>query len=148
MTYLGIGSSGGKPVNDTQHLSIVLIFGLLQTQCLLVVTILAWLVKHAQHSVQPVAWADVQTWYLHNDTVVGQAVDKRVGQSFRHDLSVIVVWLTTNIQYRLFYITHLMSQQVYCHHWDCVCAATFWQHVGFVSILCAQILTEAQRLRR
>ena len=134
-------------MDDAKHLGIVLIIGLLQTQCLLVVAVLARLVKNTQHAVQPVAGTHMQPRNLHNDTVVGQAVHKRIGQPLCHHLTVVVVRLSAHIQHGFLDVAYLVSQQIDRHHRNGVGTAAFRLHIGLVGILCPEVLTEAQCLR-
>ena len=89
----------------------------------------------------------MQTRYLHNDAVVSKAVDKRIGQALRHQFVVVVVRLTAHVEHWLFYVAHLVTQQIYRHHGNGVCALMLRQHILHIGILCTEILAEAQGLR-
>ena len=73
------------------HVGIVLIVGIVKLHKLLVVLLLVGLVKHAEDLVQPVVDLPVQEGDLHDDAVMHEAVDERVGKSLGHLAPLVVV---------------------------------------------------------
>ena len=115
MAHVGIGSSHRQPVEDTLHLAVVAVETVVETQQMLVRLVPVRLVEDAQHLVQAVVYLSVQTWYLHDDAVVRQAVDERVRQSFGDHLAVVVIRLVVHVDHRLLDVAHLVAQQVDGH---------------------------------
>ena len=101
MTHVRIGGCHRETVQDAFHVGILGIDGVIYLQQALVVLVRKRLVKDAQHCVQTVP--DMQTTGrravdeavkprdLNDNAVMGQAVDKRVWQSLRHDVIIVVV---------------------------------------------------------
>ena len=147
MTHLRVCCGSSQAMNDTQHVGIVLIGGLVKTQCLLAAALLVTLVEDAQHTVKPIARTNAKTGYLDDDAVVSQTVNKRIGQSLRHHTSIIVVRLAAHIQHRLLDVAHLMPKNIHRHHRDSVCTPPLRLHVLLVGILRTKILTKTKRLR-
>ena len=131
-------------MQDALHVGITAIDAVIQLQDTIVVSIATCLVEDAQHHVKTVVDLAMKTRNLNNNAVVRQAIDERVGQTFRHHMIVVVVRLVIDIQHRLLHITHLVPQQIDGHHWQCM---TGILHVLGVGIVHAQILAEAQCLR-
>ena len=73
------------------HVLITGIEIILYPQFMLVVIVHAGLVENAQHLVQSVVDLPMQSWYLHDDTVMCQAVHERIGKSLGHRIAVVVV---------------------------------------------------------
>ena len=86
----------------------------------------------------------MQTRNLHNDAVVRKTFNKRVGQSFGHNIVVVVARLMAHIEHRLLDVAHLVAQQIHSNHGQRI---TFVCHVFGVGIVYAKILAEAQGLR-
>ena len=128
------------------HIIITSVESLIDVEHLLTVLILKRLVKDAQHLVKSVVYLTMQTRYLHDDAVVGQAVDEGIRNSFRHQTAIVVVTLMVYIEHGFLDIAHLMPQQVDCHCRQCMTVVAVGHDVLGVLILYTQILAEAQRL--
>ena len=75
------------------------------------------LVKDAQHLVKTVVNLAVQTRNLHDDAVVSQTLDKRIGKAVYHPVVVVIVAVVIDIEYGNFDISHLVPQQIDGNHW-------------------------------
>ena len=128
------------------HLCIVTIYVVIETQQTGIVRILVRLVENAQHHVQAVLTVQmtVQTGDLHDDAVVGEAVYKSIGQSFRHDVVVVVEMLLVDVKHRHLNVANLMAQQVYSYHRQGMARIL---HILRIRVVNAQILTETKGLR-
>ena len=90
MTHVGIGGSHRQTMQDMLHVGIILIDSVVNAQDAFVILVTARLIKDAQHHVQTVVDMSVQTGNLYDDAVMCQAVDERIRQSPRHDVTVVV----------------------------------------------------------
>ena len=85
---------------------------------------------------------------LHNDAVMDEAVDKRVGKALGHLAALVVVRLMVDIEHGHVDVPHPVSENINCHHRDAVGRAQLLlHHIFLVGILGAEILPEAQGLR-
>ena len=146
MAHLSIGGRRQQSTDDNLHLVVAVVCCLVDVQHLLGASGLVRLVEDAQYLVQTVVNLTVQEGYLHDDAVVGQTVDKRVGQSFGHLPVVIVVRVAAHVEHRFLDVANLMAQQVDGHHGDGIALPAVGYHVGRIGILGTQILAEAQGL--
>jgi len=90
VTHVRIGSSLRQTMQDALHVGITAIDAVIQLQDTIVVSIATCLVEDAQHHVKTVVDLAMKTWNLNNNAVVRQAIDERVGQTFRHHMIVVV----------------------------------------------------------
>ena len=130
-----------------QHVGIVGIKAFVYVQHLFVRTVHLRLVEDAQHLLHAVVDLTAQTGYLHDDAVMRQTVDERIRQTLRHDVVIIVVGATANVEHRLLDVTHLMPKKIDRNHRDGIALLALRQYVLRVGIVHAKILTEAKRLR-
>ena len=84
----------------------------------------------------------MQTGYLHDDAVVGETVDKGVGEPFLHLFAIIVIRTVVHIKHRLFYLAHLVAQQIHRHHGQGVAVLAVLLDIAFVLVLHAEVLSE------
>ena len=113
----------------------------------LVAAPIAALIEHAQNLLEPVVHLAAQTWYLYDDAVVRQTVDKSVGQATGHQVLVVVVGLVLYVDDRLLDVAHLVTQNIDGNHRHGVPLAAVGQDVLLALVLHAKVLPETQRLR-
>ena len=96
-------------MKDGLHVVVVDIQAVIEMQEVFITSVGLCLVEHAQHLVKPVVDLPVQTRYLYDDAVVGQTVDKGIGESFGHPTLIVVVGFVMYVDDGFFYIAHLMA---------------------------------------
>ena len=146
VSHLCIRSSGNQAVDNQHHIRVILILGFVNVHNLAVILVFERLVEHAQNFLQPVIDSAVQTRNLHNNAFMRQALNKRVGQSLRHHVTLVIIGMMFHVKNGFFYIAHAVSQQINGYHRDATTRQLIvLQHVIRIGILCAQILAEAER---
>ena len=134
-------------MKDVLHVGIVLIVGLVKFYKLPVVLLFVGLVKHAEHFVQSVVDLSVQEWYLYDDAVMDETVDKGVGKPLGYLVTVVIIRLMVDIKHGHVYISDPVPENIYSHHWNAVGRAHLLvNHVLGVGVLRAEILSEAKGL--
>ena len=147
LTKLCITGGHDEPMEDILHISVVLILCIVYLHDLSVVFLLEGLVKYTENFFQSVVDLSMQERYLHDDTFMDEAVDKRVGKSLCHFMPLIVVGLVVDIEYRNIDFPYSMPKDIHSYHRYSVGRPhLFMYHILRVSILCTEILSEAQRL--
>ena len=145
LTHVGTHCSQTQAVQDVHHVGIVFVIVCVKTDNLLVSPIAFSLVENAQNLVQPVVYLAVKQRNLHDDTVVYQTVDERVGHAVLHFFAVVVECLVTYVHHRFLYVAHAVPQKIDGYHRQCVAlVAAFLLHVLFCVILCGKIAAEAE----
>ena len=148
LTQLCICGGHDQSVEDILHVGIIRIVGIVKLHQLPIVLLLVGLVKHAEHFFEPVVDLSVQQRDLHDDTVVDETVDKRVGESLRDLVALVVVGLVVDIEHGHVDLPNPMSEDIDGHHRNAVGRAHLLvHHVLRVGILGTEILPEAQGLR-
>ena len=115
---------------------------------MVVVVVDTTLVEDGEHLVQPVIDFSMQTGNLYNNTVVVQAVYKLVRDAPNNGFFLVVKHLTTNVNYGVFNIAHIVTQQVDGHHRQSMAVGAVSHDVLWILVVYTQILAEAQGLRR
>ena len=80
---------------------------------------------------------------------MNQALDKWVGKSLEHFVTVVVIRLVAHVENRLFDVAHLVPQQVDRYHGDAIAvsnAVILVADVLGVGILRAEVLAETKGL--
>ena len=106
------------------------------------------LVEDAEHLLKPVVHLTAKPGYLHDNAVVVQAVDEPVGNAPHDRFVVVVVHLLADIYHGVLNLAHTVSQQVHGHHGQRMAVRAVGYDVLGILVVNAQILTEAQGLRR
>ena len=132
-------------MQDRLHVLIILIAAFVEIQEMLTFRQMEGLVKHAQHLVQPIIDLPMQQWYLDDNTVVRQTVDKRIRYTFGNTLIVVVIRFMMHIEYRLIDVTYPVAKDIDCHHWHSISLFAIGYDVLLALVLHAEILAEAQR---
>ena len=147
LARVGIAGRHQQAVQYGAHVVVVAVGAVVVVQEVLAVWRVKRLVEDAQHLVEAVVYLPVQTRYLHDDAVMGQALDERVGQALGHRVAVIVVGIVAHIEHRLLYVTHLVPQDIDGHHGKGIPLTAVGDDVLLALVLHAQVLAEAQGLR-
>ena len=143
LAHFGIAGSLSQTAHNMIHLTIILKARVVDTQHMRIHGIDSALVENTEHLVETVVDLAMQTRYLHDDAIVCQAVDKRIGQTMRDHITFVVARLVVHVEHRLFDIAHLVTQQVHGHHGISVAVLA---HILRVGVMHTQILTKTQSL--
>ncbi len=105
------------------------------------------LVEDTENFIQMVVDLTAEQRYLHDDAVMHQTLYEGVGDSFLHLIAIIVVGFVVDVDNRHLNIPHPMSEEINGHHGYGKAIVAVMANIAFITVLCAQVLPEAQRLR-
>ena len=105
------------------------------------------LVENSKDTFKMIPGILFQIRYLHDDTVMGKALDKRVGNPLTDLIIVIIQVTTTHVNHRLLQITYLVTQNIDGDDRQAKTArGTLFHDILLTQILGSQVLTETKCL--
>ena len=106
------------------------------------------LVENAQEPLQVIAGTPLQIGNLHDDAIVRQTLDKRIGNPFLDLVAVVIQIPATDVHHRLAQVAQLMPQDIDGDDGQTVTARVLIRgHILLIQVLNAQVLPETERFR-
>ena len=146
LTHFRVGGSGSETAEHIHHVVITFIFVFVDIEYLLVVNVFLGLVEYAEYLFKAVVHPSFEERYLHYDTVVRKALDKRFFLAVLNHFAVVVINIMVYVNHGFLYVAHPMTEQVNGHHGIGKALGGVVAYVNLVAVLCSEILAEAKSL--
>ena len=142
--HVGIGRGHEQTLEYALHLGVILrVEVVVDVEHLLAGLRLASLVEDAENLVEAVVHLATKARDLHDDAVVGEAVNEGVGETLGHAVAVVVVGLVAHVKNWLLDVANLVPEDIDAYHGDGVALTAARLYVVRTLVLHAEVLAEA-----